>query len=180
MDTLISLMLFHIGWAVFPAAMLFSFSRQPMPVPSPTLTPTLTASPSPVPTNTVTPTPHPLADTNTPTPSPSPAPTPPSAGGPVTSGQLDQWFTRYSNHYSIDRQKLWNVSVCESNLNPDARNGDYGGLYQFSTNTWISTRKTMNLDSNPSLRFNAEEAIRTAAFKISTAGLSPWPNCGKK
>ena len=37
----------------------------------------------------------------------------------------------------------------------------------------------MNMDPNPELRFHPEEAIRTAAFKISTAGLAPWPNCGK-
>jgi hypothetical protein len=38
----------------------------------------------------------------------------------------------------------------------------------------------MNLDPNPELRFNPEEAIKTAAFKISTVGFSPWPNCGKR
>jgi hypothetical protein len=58
-------------------------------------------------------------------------------------------------------------------------NGVYGGLFQFSSSTWISTRQAMNLDTNTELRFNPEEAIRTAAFKISTMGLSPWPNCGK-
>jgi len=58
-------------------------------------------------------------------------------------------------------------------------NGDYGGLYQFATNTWKTTRQKMNMDPHPDLRFNPEEAIRTAAFKISTVGLSPWPNCGK-
>lgn len=71
------------------------------------------------------------------------------------------------------------MAVCESNLKPHAKNGDYGGLYQFSARTWKSTRQAMNLDTDPNLRFNPEEAIKTAAFKISTSGLSAWPNCNK-
>lgn len=35
----------------------------------------------------------------------------------------------------------------------------------------------MNMDTNPALRFNAEEAIRTAAFRFSTDGPNAWPNC---
>ncbi|MBI4062345.1 transglycosylase SLT domain-containing protein [Candidatus Gottesmanbacteria bacterium] len=142
--------------------------------PSPTQTPTptisLTPTPTPIPTPTSTPTPRPtLAPTQTPTPTLP----------PVTSEQLDSWFTKYSNEYSIDRQKFWLIAVCESNLNPHARNGDYGGLYQFASRTWRSTRSAMNMDTNSDLRFNPEEAIKTAAFKISTVGLSAWPNCGK-
>jgi hypothetical protein len=114
-----------------------------------------------------------------PTPVPSPVPTPLPSPIIVTSQQLDDWFTTYSNQFSVDRQKLWNIAVCESGLNPNVRNGDYGGLYQFATHTWQTTRTAMNLDSNPDLRFNPEEAIKTAAFKIATGGLSSWPNCSK-
>jgi hypothetical protein len=71
------------------------------------------------------------------------------------------------------------MAVCESNLKPQATNGDYAGLYQFSSRTWKSTRQAMNLDNDPVLRFNPEESIKTAAFKISTSGLSAWPNCNK-
>jgi soluble lytic murein transglycosylase-like protein len=74
---------------------------------------------------------------------------------------------------------LVKIAVCESKLNPYARSLDYGGLYQFSTNTWINTRRTMNLDQNPDLRFNPEESIKTAAFKISTGGINAWQNCIK-
>jgi len=137
-------------------------------------TPTLTNTPYP------TTTPHPtVTSTPKPTKVPLPTQTPYPTQIPVTSEQLDRWFTQYANHYSIERQKLLKMAVCESNLKPNAKNGDYIGLYQFSTNTWKSTRRSMNVDSNPELRFNPEESIKTAAFKISTMGLSPWPNCAK-
>jgi hypothetical protein len=35
----------------------------------------------------------------------------------------------------------------------------------------------MGLDSNPDLRFNADESIKTAAFKIAHGGIGAWPNC---
>jgi hypothetical protein len=130
----------------------------------------ITAAPSPTLTNT--PTAYP---TKKPTPQPTPSPTP----YPVTSEQLEEWFTKYSNHYSIERKKLWLMAVCESGLRPNAKNGIYGGLYQFSGNAWHATRIQMNADPDPTLRFNPEEAIKTAAFKISTSGLSAWPNCSK-
>jgi hypothetical protein len=187
MDEVAKHVLVFLGRIITPFAIVLSaFSPQPIqstiiptstPTPTVTNTPTPTPSPSPSPTPTATPTPKP-----TPTPTPSPtesnsaiAPTP----VPVSSGQLDEWFTNSSNHYSIDRSKLWKVAVCESGLRVNAVNGPYGGLFQFSASTWASTRRAMGMDTNPDLRFNPEEAIRTAAFKISTSGLAAWPNCGK-
>jgi len=134
------------------------------------ISPSPSYNPSPIPSYSPSPSPTPK-----PTPKPSPSPSP----SPVTAQQLDDWFTSFSNHFSIDRSKLWTVAVCESGLNPNARNGDYAGLFQFSSGTWRSTRAAMNLDGNPQLRFNPQEAIKTAAFKISTVGLSAWPNCVK-
>jgi hypothetical protein len=147
-----------------PRTILFPPTVTPTPLPSPT--------PTSTPTPTETPTPRP---TKKPTPKPTPTPTP----YPVTSAQLEEWFTKYANYYSIERKKLWLMAVCESELRPNARSGIYGGLYQFSGSTWRSTRAQMNVDPDPQLRFNPEEAIKTAAFKISTSGLSAWPNCKK-
>jgi hypothetical protein len=127
-------------------------------------TPTPSPTPTPTPTNTPTPT-----ITNTPTPTPV----------PVTSQQLDDWFTSYANHYSVDRSLLWRIAVCETGLRPNATNWIYGGLFQFSPNTWIANRALMGMDSNPDLRFNPEESIRTAAFVLSTRGAGAWPNCSK-
>ena len=174
----------YIGWSLFPATLVIPFLQHPIPTPTPTHILLILATPTAIPTPTETPTPTP-EPTNSPTPTVSPTPRPkddqPKADTqtPVTPAKLDEWFTNYSNHYSIDREKLRRIAICESNLRPQATNGDYAGLYQFSTNTWKSTRVAMGMDPNPNLRFNPEEAIRTAAFKISTVGLSPWPNCGK-
>jgi len=72
---------------------------------------------------------------------------------------------------------LVKIAVCESELNPNAVNGDFGGLFQFTASTWNSTRNEMNMDPSPDLRFNPEEAIKTAAFKMSVDGTNPWKNC---
>ena len=140
--------------------------------PTPTVTPTPSETPTPSPSPTNSPTPKPTA-TSTPTYTPTPT------RSPVTSSELDSWFTKYSNEYSVDRGKLWNIAVCESGLNPNARNGDYGGLYQFASGTWVSTRRAMSADTNADLRFSAEESIKTAAFRISTVGQFAWPNCSQ-
>lgn len=128
---------------------------------------------TPTPTFTPTPTPTP---TNTPTPTPSPSPTP--TPFPVTSEQLDNWFTEYANHYSVDRSLLWHIAACETGLRTNAVNWIYGGMFQFSPNTWRANRELMGMDTNPDLRFNPEEAIRTAAFVLSTRGAGAWPHCG--
>ena len=51
-------------------------------------------------------------------------------------------------------------------------------MFQFSPNTWRANRELMGMDTNPDLRFNPEEAIRTAAFVLSTRGAGAWPHCG--
>lgn len=96
--------------------------------------------------------------------------------------ELEQLFTKYSAEYGISSDALKIIANCESHYNPNAlsKNGLYGGMFQFSASTWKSTRKAMGLDENPDLRFNAEEAIRTTAYKISKNGVGAWPHCGKK
>ena len=64
-------------------------------------------------------------------------------------------------------------------MNSHAVNGSYGGLFQFSESSWIITRSAMGQDANPELRFNTNEAIKTASFKISQGGLSAWKNCSR-
>lgn len=90
---------------------------------------------------------------------------------------LESLFEKYSSEYKVDKNLLKRIADCESEFNPQAINGSYGGLYQFTTSTWAVTRKSMGMSEDEKERFNAEEAIRTAAFKISRGGLSAWPNC---
>lgn len=113
--------------------------------------------------------------TSTPIPTRTPTPTPKI----LTSDQINDLFARFSNQYSVSRDLLVKIAVCESRLNPNAVNGIYGGMFQFSTSSWITMRRMMNLPNNPTLRFDPEEAIKTAAFKLSVGGIGAWPNCGK-
>lgn len=101
---------------------------------------------------------------------------------PVAPEQLESLFEQYATEYGISSSTLKIIAKCESGFNPAAqsKNGLYGGMFQFSATTWASTRRAMGLDENPELRFNAEEAIRTTAFKIAHGGIGAWPHCGKK
>lgn len=92
---------------------------------------------------------------------------------------LDSMFKKYAEEYGVDSNLLKRIAKCESGFNPKSDSGYYGGMFQYATSTWTSTRSAMGLDPNPELRFNAEESIRTSAFKISRGGASAWPVCSK-
>ena len=53
----------------------------------------------------------------------------------------------------------------------------YAGLYQFTPNVWIKYRGLIGEETNPDLRFNAEEAVQTAAYVLSINQAYIWPNC---
>lgn len=122
-------------------------------------------------------------------PSPSPVvvkpvitPVPTVQPAALAPHELDALFQKYGSEYGVSWEKLKAIAKCESGFNAAvvSKNGLYGGLFQYVASTWVGTRKQMGLDPNPDLRFNAEEAIRTTAYKISVGGTGPWPHCGKK
>lgn len=84
---------------------------------------------------------------------------------------------KYAREYGVSSSKMLSIAQCESGLNPDAVNGSFGGIYQFLASTWQSNRQAMGLDDDPSLRFSVEEAVKTAAFKMSRDGFGAWPVC---
>ncbi|QQG47335.1 MAG: transglycosylase SLT domain-containing protein [Candidatus Woesebacteria bacterium] len=138
-------------------------------------TPIPTDSPNPTPTESPTPAPTPFPEAPAPTPTIPPAPTPtPDVWSPPAISPVIQ---RYAQVYNVDSNLLERIANCESHFNPNAQNGDYLGMFQFSTNTWISTRNQMAFDANPILRTNIEESIRTAAYLVSKRGTEPWPLC---
>ncbi len=100
-----------------------------------------------------------------------------NTGSFLTPENLEILFEKYSQEYNIDKQLLKKIGQCESGFNPKAINGPYGGMYQYLATTWVSQRKAMDLAVDEILRFNAEEAIRTAAFQISRQGTGAWPTC---
>ena len=90
---------------------------------------------------------------------------------------MEHWFAQYAGQYGVDKNMLERIANCESHFNPAAKNGDYLGLFQFATSTWINYRTQMGTDTNPDLRTNAEESIKTGAFLVSKRGSTPWPSC---
>ena len=144
----------------------------PTSPPTPTLIPTLTNIPTPSPTPTLTPIP-----TNTPTPIPTLTPVPTTLPTVFPTTSFESYFDQYSAQYQANEELLKKIAQCESGMSPSNVNGPYGGLYQFMIQTWQVTRNQMGLDANPDLRFNPEEAIKTAAFKIANGGQIAWKNC---
>lgn len=92
---------------------------------------------------------------------------------------LEPLFDKYSSQYGVSKALIKKIAQCESGFNPKAVNGPYAGMYQFLASTWISQRKIMGEDPNPELRFNAKEAVKTTAFKISRDGAGAWSVCGR-
>ncbi len=101
---------------------------------------------------------------------------------PVASAPADiqALIEMYASHYGADPEKMVVIAKCESGFRPDAvsPSGVYVGLYQFVSSTWVSNRNAMGLDPDPALRANAEESIKTAAFKMGRDGYGAWPVCG--
>jgi hypothetical protein len=146
------------------------------------VTPTLEVEPTPTPTPTATPT-----DTPTPKPPLTPKPTPSSTPIPTSSVlpsaqpyDAISLVSKYAQEYGISEDVLFTIGQCESGFNPTSSNGPYGGIYQFHYSSWASIRNSMGLDANPDLRFNPEESIKTAAFKISRDGTGAWPACSSR
>lgn len=132
------------------------------------------------------PTSTPPKPTDTPQPSPTayPQPTEPPSPTPTTMVAYDNFdqvgaVERAANEYGVEMNLMKSIATCESGFNAYAHNTtyDYAGLFQFSVGTWISTRVRMGLNTDPQLRFSAEEAAKTAAFKIKHDGPGAWSGC---
>lgn len=132
--------------------------------------PTETETPSP----TLEPTPAP---TLTPTPVPTETPVPTATPDVWSPPEFEPWFSQYAGQFGVDKNLLERIANCESHFNPNASNGNYLGMFQFSVGTWQNYRMQMGLDANPDLRLSAEESIKTAAFVVQQRGISPWPAC---
>ena len=136
---------------------------------------TFTATPVPtaVPTPTATPTPPP-----TPKPKPTPTKTPTPVPQPkYTSQQINEFINRFAGQYGVSPDVLRYMAICESGFNPLAQNLGYAGLYQFGAVTWKNLRVKIGEDPDANLRFNAEEAVQTAAYALSIGKKALWPNC---
>ncbi len=127
---------------------------------------------SPTPTIIFTPTP-----TVTLTPTPTVTPKPKKIPTPAQVSSLDDLFNKYGATYGVDPGVLRNIASCESGFDPNQVTGDYGGLFQFGSLPWQEARGRLGANPDLSLRFNAEEAVKTAAHEIQIKGTSGWDDC---
>lgn len=97
-----------------------------------------------------------------------------------TPDEVRLTIEKYANEYGVNKEIMLIIAKCESGFKANATNGSFGGIYQFLTTTWVSNRKAMGLDPDPNLRFNADEAVKTAAFKMAKDGFGAWPACSQK
>lgn len=124
-------------------------------------------------------------NSSTPTSSPSPtisssptiAPKITKASVSNTQTTLDELFVKYGNTYGVDPVVLKNIASCESGFDPNQITGDYAGLFQFGSIAWQEARGRLGENPDLSLRFNAEESIKTAAHEIQIKGTSGWDDC---
>lgn len=97
-----------------------------------------------------------------------------------TREEILNMISAYGNYYDIDVNLLRHIAFCETRYRPLATNGKHAGLYQFSPTTWQAVRGRMGLDPNPDLRFDAEQAVKTAAYKIQEGDPWAWAHCSGK
>lgn len=135
--------------------------------PIPTDSSSITASPSVQPTPSDTPTPKP---TKKPTPTPIPQPK-------FTSEQINGFIERFASQYTVDPNLIRHIALCESGFDPFAKSLSYAGLFQFGPITWRNIRTEMGEDKDINLRYNAEEAVQTAAYVLHINNAGVWPNC---
>ncbi|HJY98110.1 MAG TPA: transglycosylase SLT domain-containing protein [Patescibacteria group bacterium] len=164
-DTVIRILLLIL----FAEVIYLAVPKKESKVLSESITQTPTVTPTPVPTPTPTPVPT-LKPTPVPTPTPIPQPK-------YTSEEINGFINRFAGQYGVDPNVLRHIAICESGFNPQASNAGYAGLFQFGTTTWTNIRKEIGEDTDPNLRFNAEEATQTAAYALAKGKASIWPNC---
>ena len=133
-----------------------------------------TTLPTPLPTE-ITPTASPTAIVALkkikPTATPKPTPT---AEAPERVNNL---IDRYRIVFGLDPNVFRHLLLCESGQKSNATNGKYVGLFQFDKQTWVNMRKEMGQETDPDLRYSAEESIKTTAYALSKGRKKLWPNC---
>ncbi len=141
--------------------------------------------PSPSPIEAITPTPK-TTPSSAPSPSPkvsSPepkmteSPNPLPASTPASSSEVNAFIDRFAAQYGVDTNVLRYIAICESGFRSNAENAGYAGLYQFGSTTWKNLRAEIGEDTNPDLRYSAEESVQTASYALSKGKNGIWPNC---
>lgn len=105
---------------------------------------------------------------------PAPPVTPAATAAPTVDAPSAQPSATASASTSVSAPaSLQAIAQCESSGNAGARNGQYGGLYQFDRQTWQSVGGT----GDPAQASPQEQTMR-AEMLMSQRGSNPWPVCG--
>ena len=98
---------------------------------------------------------------------------------PLAPETIQTLIDKYATEYGANPSLMTIIAKCESGFRSDAisPSGSFHGMYQFVPSTWQSNRRAMGLSEDLSLMYNAEEAIKTAAFKMGRDGYGAWPAC---
>ena len=167
-------------------AMEISLPASPTEIPSitvkPTKKPVITATPTVKVPQTVTTVPSltpTIAIVPTLTPTPVPAQVAAVSASSYSSEEIYGFYGSFAGQYGVDANLLRHIAQCESRCDSNvvSPNGNYVGLYQFSTWAWSYYRKLMGEADDYSLRKDAKESIRTAAYVVSIGQKHIWPNC---
>ena len=113
-------------------------------------------------------------------PDPTIAPQPRHVSQPqYTEEELDAMMKRFEGQFALEKDVLKNIAKCVSDYNPNLFDDSRIGLFQFQEPTWIELREKLGEETDPNLRFFAEEATQTAGYVLAN-DLDPdgiWGDC---
>lgn len=131
-----------------------------------TVVPTTTTT-VPKPTTT-----KPKPTTTKPVTTKAPTTTVPATTGDVSyHGSVQDIIRAAANEFGVSPDRLLRVARCESTFNPSARNGQYGGLFQFSDKTfnWFASMSGIS-----GSKWDAVSSSRVAAWAFANGYASHW------
>ena len=91
----------------------------------------------------------------------------------LTRPSVDHAIALGAAAYGVSPNRLRQVALCESHLNPRATNGHYHGLYQFGAPLWNAT------PFHGFARTDPYAAAFAAGWAFSRGMSRHWPICGR-
>lgn len=86
-------------------------------------------------------------------------------------GGIESVIRSAAAEFGVSGDRMVRVARCESTLNPSAKNGKYGGLYQFSDQTWVWFAGMSGIGGS---KWDASSAARMAAWAFANGYASHW------
>lgn len=87
------------------------------------------------------------------------------------SGGVESVIRSAAAEFGVSGDRMVRVARCESTLNPNAKNGKFGGLFQFSDTTFNWFASMSGLGGS---KWNASDASRMASWAFANGYASHW------